>query len=61
MQLECYLIVSMTSFKVLRKLLTTRSKKTKLNGSLMALACLASYCLGDGSLANQQEVQVQRY
>ena len=42
----------MTSYKVLCKLLTTRFKMTKLNGSLIALACLASYCLGDGSLAN---------
>ena len=43
----------MTSYKVLCKLLTTRFKKSKLNGSLIALACLASYYLGDGSLANQ--------
>ena len=55
------LIVSMTSYKVLCKLLTTRFKKSKLNGSLIALACLASYYLGEGSLANPLEVQVQRY
>ena len=44
----------MMSYKalVLCKLLATRFKKTKLNRSLIALACLASYCLGDGSAAS---------